>query len=266
MPKHMRVPEPPAFLDLHGGSRSLESGVTPAMDAAITALRTGGYDFWITEGIPLRDFWQAFNAHADLCSVEEWLRKNDRSSEDLEVIFWLTVAVRSEWLRLPKHIATKHEEIYSRIGQRCDDLSHALTETDDLYAGGSGRGMMFAYVLDFLRPDEREPLEKAIRTEQSARGWDGPEVYPRLTVEGLLERIKKVAQARALRGPMHRQPQKRGAERGYFIRRMDQLLACHFGEKTHHAVIAALTSIALNETTAADHVSGTLRSRPARHR
>lgn len=41
MPEHMRVPEPPAFLDLHGGSMSLESGATPAMHAAITALRNG---------------------------------------------------------------------------------------------------------------------------------------------------------------------------------------------------------------------------------
>lgn len=266
MPKHMRVPEPPAFLDLHGGSMSLESGATPAMDAAITALRTCGYDFWITKGIHLRDFWQAFNAHADLRSVEEWLRKNDRSSEDLEVIFWLTIAVRSEWLRLPKHIATKHEDIYSRIGKLCGDLSHALTETDDLYAGGSGRGMMFAYVLDFLTDQEREPLAIAIRNEQSARGWNGPEVFPRVTVETLLKRLKAAADDRALRGPMHRQPKKRGAERGYFIRRMNKLLASYFGKRTPYAVIAALTAIALNETTTEANVSATLRCRQVHQR
>ncbi|MDE1989147.1 MAG: hypothetical protein ACYCUI_12365 [Vulcanimicrobiaceae bacterium] len=270
----MQVPKPDkcfhkdgidVFRDL---SACFDSGLTPEMGTAIATLRKGGYVFWIMPGVVDTEYWQRFNCRENLQEIEDWLLKQERSAEALAVIFWFTVAVRSEWLRLPKHTASKHGEIYGRIGKLCDDLSHALTETDDLYASGFGRGMMFAYMLDFLTDEEREPLAIAIRKEQSVRGWplDGPEVFPRVTVETLLKRLKAAAEDRALRGPTHRQPRKHGAERGYFIRRMDQLLALHFGKKAPHAVIAALTSKALNDQTTPADVSATLRNRRVHQR
>ena len=77
------------------------------------------------------------------------------------------------------------------------------------------------------------------------------------TMEDLLRRIAMAAMRLHEAGPLHSQPNKKGAMNGYFIRRMDGLMRKRYG--TYPAeVMAAIATIALDATIDADLVRKTI--------
>jgi hypothetical protein len=178
--------------------------------------------------------------HPDLLKVRKWLGRCGHSEDELVVVYWLAHNVRSEWATLPKRTTTEHRELYERIQRLCIDLKQALEETNTVYYRAGGHGLRHASVRELLETRE----EAALRTV-----LDDPEaMYYFPTLEDLLERIGKAAKRLQDGGPIHAQPRKRGAERGYFVRRMADLLKHRYGDFPCE-VLAAITTVAICEPT-----------------
>lgn len=118
---------------------------------------------------------------------------------------------------------------------------------------GRGHGLQNLHVTMLLNDYERKRLARTLGIEKDAHDArdvallaEGKLRFP--TMQRLLERLAATAELLQLDGPIHPQPAKRGAERGYFIRRMGELFQRRYGEQPHE-VIAALTTIALGEAT-----------------
>lgn len=130
----------------------------------------------------------------------------------------------------------------------------SLDETGSIYIRGGGYGMELMGVRALLTDDEAADFESACSHSMETRNRSGTETgfiehEPSLpTVQELLERVASAAQRLEKQGPIHAQPNKRGAERGYFVRRMGEVFQRRYGEQPHE-VLAALTTIALGEAT-----------------
>lgn len=200
--------------------------------------------------------------HADASFIRDWLASIHRDPADLQVIFWLAYFVRNEWANFPKRTNSENRELYQRIAKLCDELRGAMDETGLPYSDGNGglQGVsIYQMLTDFeidcvvaacdcarrledIPPDLDAAQRRTMGKMLSLPGAELP------TIGTLLERVAAEARQLDSLGPLHSQPNKRGAERGYFVRRTGTLFERRYGEQPHE-VIAALTTIALGEAT-----------------
>src|SRR5690348_5552124 len=199
--------------------------------------------------------------HPDAKVIGKWLASTDRDLGDLQVIFWLAFFVRNEWANFPKRTRTEHDRPFQRIATLCHELREAMDKTEMLFMRGDGHGLNNLYIYALLKDVE---MDSVVSVYGHVRGR--PEAWPTLssderrlvdlclcvsglpTTQTLLDRVASEAERLRKQGPLHAQPSKRGAERGYFVRRMGELFQRRYGEQPHE-VIAALTTIALGEAT-----------------
>jgi len=192
--------------------------------------------------------------HADADVIRAWLKAKSKSSFEFEVIVWLARAVRGEWAVLPHRTQSQHRELFQRIARLCRELREAMDETGALYRSDGGQGLMDVNVRQLFSEHEHAEFEAAYKQveqiySRSKSGNEFVEYEPELPdVDDMLERIANAAERLERQGPLHTQPNKHGAERGYFVRRIGELIAQRYGEQPLE-VIAALTTIALGEAT-----------------
>jgi len=204
------------------------------------------------------------DSHPDAEIIRAWLESTRQPATDLRVIFWLAYIVRNEWAKFPKRTRTEHREIYQRIASLCGELSAAMDETGMSFLRGDGHGFQGLGVYALLTHGEIDAIvsasDHARGLREGSRTLNGYERYlldlmlhfpvadgfP--SMRTLLDRLATEAIRFSERGPLHAQPNKRGAERGYFVRRMGELFQRRYGKQPHE-VIAALTTIALGEAT-----------------
>lgn len=192
--------------------------------------------------------------HPDSRVVRDWLARTKRNSEDFGVIVWAASFVRSEWVMIPHRTQAQHRALFRRIAELASDLAKTMDDTGTPYVRGGGYGMEFMGVRSLLTGSEAaefvsscaHDMETQNRSDTVAGFMEHEPSLP--TVQELLERVASAAQRLEKQGPLHAQPNKRGAERGYFVRRMGELFQRRYGEQPHE-VIAALTTIALGEAT-----------------
>jgi len=239
-------PSKEASLIFFGSREHLERGISipRAFGHAILEVSRGRKSFRFGDGVKLACDPAT---HPDAESVHHWLERKQKPLDEFEVVVWLMVCVRHEWMHLPHRTRTQHRELFQRIARLCRELDAAMEETGDLYFRGGGYGLMDAGVRQLMTDSEIVEFDSACNqgSEPHNGGEDKPEL-PR--VQELLERIASAAERLERQGPIHAQPNKRGAERGYFVRRMGELFQQRYGEQPHE-VIAALTTIALGEAT-----------------
>lgn len=188
----------------------------------------------------------AWPDHPDLLKVKDWLNRRDAPTDELEVIFWLAVSVRGEWQHLPKRTASEHRELHARIQRLCVELDAALRETGSLYYRGGGHGLMAPSVRELLTESETNALNEVLADSGGIDNLRNSWAFP--CMDDLLARLGAAAKRLHDAGPLHSQPNKRGAERGYFVRRMCDLFQQRYGEAPAE-VLAAITSVALDEVT-----------------
>lgn len=189
--------------------------------------------------------------HPDSRTIREWIK----DPREFDVLVWLATFVLREWETLPHRTRAQHRELFQRIARLCRELGAALDETGDGYVRGGGFGLGGVGVRQ-LMTDEESALFYAVcaRSFKSLYPDSTEDVIIELTepklpsINELLERVASAAQRLEKDGPLHSQPTKRGAKRGYFVRRMGELFLQRHGEQPHE-VIAALTTIALGEAT-----------------
>lgn len=201
--------------------------------------------------------------HPDARVIRDWLASINRTPSDLHVIFWLAYFVRNEWANFPKRTRSEHRDLYQRIATLCHDLCAAMDETKMHFMRGEGYGFQALNVRDLLTGREVDDVVTAgdhargmretsrIFNKDERRLFDLLLCFPVVglpTVQTLLDRVGSEAKRLEKMGPLHAQPNKRGAERGYFVRRIAELFARRYGEQPHE-VIAALATIALGEAT-----------------
>lgn len=247
------------------GDGALPSGpfqVDDACIAALEALHPNGERAAAPEHFGGNPLACDPDAHPDAATIKAWLANSARAADDLRVIFWLAYFVRNEWARLPKRTRAEHSRLYSRIAKLCRELRGAMQETGARDLGDWGWGLQHTPTLSLLNDDEAARLIDACTRVATGDGgkksigsaerrllgillsW--PTSIP--DVPMLLERLEAKAKLLDVEGPLHTQPKKRGAERGYFVRRTAELFQKQYGEQPHE-VIAALTTIALGEAT-----------------
>lgn len=188
--------------------------------------------------------------HPDSRIIREWIK----DPREFDVLVWLASSVIGEWETLPRRTRTQHRELFQRIARLCRELSAAIDETGDGYIRGGGYGLGGVSVRKLMTDSEGAAFDAICRRDYEAQYPEGAEYeisdhepyLPR--IDELLERMGSAAQRLEKDGPIHSQPTKRGAKRGYFVRRMGELFAQRHGEQPHE-VIAALTTIALGEAT-----------------
>lgn len=189
--------------------------------------------------------------HADAVIIRGWLSRIKREPSEFDVICYLAVFVRNEWATMPRRTAKEHRALFRRIRVLCRELLKALWETGADYIPSGGLGLRSLRMLDLITDAERAEFEADLVPVDSGEVGDDFRLAPGAclpTVAELLQRVAAAAQRLEEQGPLHAQPTKRGAERGYFVRRMGALLQQRYGEQPHE-VIAALTTIALGEAT-----------------
>jgi hypothetical protein len=181
--------------------------------------------------------------HPDTVVIREWLGRAARDASELDVILYLACMIRGEWGSMPHRTRSEHRALFQRIAKLCRELSGALNETGSMYIRGGGFGLEHLRVRELLTDSEGAEFEAALKRRDD--GSPEPELP---CVDELLERVASAANRLEKQGPLHAQPNKRGAERGYFVRSIGALLEQRYGEQPHE-VIAALTTIALGEAT-----------------
>lgn len=242
-------------------ARGLPSGVCQVDDACMAAWETFGHE---SASRLFGDNPLACDPdiHPDAHIIGDWLESSGREATEMQVAFWLAYFVRNEWSRRPKPTPAKHRALYQRISELCIELSAAMDATGNPYQHGGGHGLThactralltdvevdcFVYACNMARGIETKGKTPSIRDrdlwEYGVLGCFG---LP--TMQELLERVATIAERLKAEGPIHVQPAKQGAERGYFVRRTAQLFQRRYGEQPHE-VIAALTTIALGEVT-----------------
>lgn len=182
--------------------------------------------------------------HPDSRIIQSWIAKRKVEAFEFDVLMLWADRVRQEWTMAPRFAPTEHRRRFERVANLCRELRDALQQTEADYAGGNGAGLKDISLFGLLTTEEGEALLHAPTTEN---GWINT-LLIQFEIETVLERLGLMATRFADEGPAHSQPNKRGAERGYFVRRMGELFQKRFGEQPHE-VIAALTTIALGETT-----------------
>lgn len=211
------------------------------MGEAATEVNRSGSLFCVGEGISVG----TFAVDPDTEIVAEWLASIGRPVSELGVLYWFSVSARSEWKHLPKRTLVEHRKLYERVDVLAAQLVKALEETVVVY-WGDGWGSMNPSVVELFTQSERCFFESMMAPDEGFYSPEARAAWPR--VGELLERLRIEAGRLSEKGPMHMQPGKHGAERGYFIRRIGQLLQQRYGAKPHE-VIAVLTTVALGETT-----------------
>lgn len=216
-----------------------------------------------------------FDTHPDRKVIDQWLHALSpidgvaklRSNLEYRVIYYLSVHTLSEWRDIPKMTNQEHRKLYSGICATLEVLRNQLNQTGDTYIRGGGYGLQDAMVSDFLTEKEEESILGPIEfwNEQhpdEIDGDDGPPLMKRPdadfpSLDDLLGRVASAAKRLQEKGPIHSQPNKRGAMNGYFIRRMDSLLRGRYGQYPAD-VLAAIATIALDSTIDADLVQKTV--------
>ena len=211
------------------------------MEACITANRLGS-SFGTSDAISVGE-WPT---HPDLITVKKWLQGRSADDAELEVLHWLSRHVRTEWDSLPKLTGTEHRNLFAHIEGLCDELDKALDSTGSFYYRGGGHGLMAASVKQLLTDAEMESFNKAMEASGGIANYEHAWAFP--SVNELLQRVGLAAKRLKDAGPLHAQPNKRGAERGYFVRRMGALFQQRYNE-TPCEVLAAITSVSLGEPT-----------------
>jgi hypothetical protein len=248
------------------GDNARPSGSFQVDDACVTALQTlhpKGERAAAPEHFGGNPLACNPDKHGDAAVIRDWLASTKHESGDLQVIFWLAYFVRNEWAKLPKRTRSEHRELYGHVAKLCRDLRNAMDSTDTGHLDGTGYGLQRASTLALLTEDEVDNLVDACVRTATETGARVPLDHAQRRLLGILNtppcaglpnfqellgRLEAQAKLLELDGPMHPQPQKRGAERGYFIRRIGELFARRYRERPHE-VIAALTTIALGEAT-----------------
>lgn len=198
-----------------------------------------------------------WDAHPDKGIVEKWLREKGQS-DNCQVIRYVSAHVISEWLTLPKRTKNQHNKLFNDIAGTAKALRALIEQTGSYYFRGGGHGLQGARLCELFTDEESSGIAAVVDAwneqhpvtfehadgrveEMVVNAW---EYFP--TVEELLERVAAAAERIAGEGPIHSQPNKRGAMTGYFVRRMGSLLIARFGEAPP-PVIAAISAIALGE-------------------
>lgn len=184
--------------------------------------------------------------HPDSGLIKEWIGKRKLDDAEFNVLMWCADLVSQEWDLAPHFTNTEHRQKFSRVAELCEELQEALTATGADYAGGRGVGLCGATILSLVAADEFDPFD-FIRSE-GVKDYVVNADFVLLTMETLLQRLATAANRLAEEGPIHSQPRKHGAKRGYFVRRMGEIFSRRYAEQPHE-VIAALTTIALGEAT-----------------
>lgn len=256
MPRNFRR-ELAAFFDRRALSDSEGTGTEDTMKAmGLAVMEMNLTDKPIMFGRNLSPF--SLHEHPDLESVDSWLESIEKPVVEVAVILWLSHSVRSEWSELPKRTPNAHRELFGRIERLCADLEAAINETGhDYYIRGGGWGLRNVSVSNLLTDDERTALRGDLNASKSSP--DGRQAGMALPdLAELLRRTRQEAARLKAQGPLHGQPTKRGAERGYFVRRMHELLLQRYGAAPHE-VLAALATVVLDEVTDRELVAKLLR-------
>lgn len=200
-----------------------------------------------TEGLAAR-----FATHSELSIIKDWLKSLRSGEEDeIEVIYFLSAHILTEWDALPKKTKAQHVKLYSELADTAIKLSELLQETGSLYYRDGGHGLSQASIADLLTDDEGmhilKPLASFYANEYrefdtmppSAGNW-----FP--SVQDILYRVAAAADRLKLKGPLHAQPKKRGALNGFFVRRINDLLRQRHGD-VPSKILGAIATIALDE-------------------
>lgn len=193
-----------------------------------------------------------WGTHPDRKVVERWLATKGAES-DWAILYFVCAHIISEWLFLPKRTKKEHRKLFDEIDLMARRLAELLTSTGERYYRGGGFGLNHAFVCDLF--DDRETADilatlENWNEEHPERLDDGSEVIRPVRqsfpdVETLLYRVAAAARRISNAGPIHSQPNKRGALNGFFVRRLETMLVQRYGEAPSE-VLAAIASIALN--------------------
>lgn len=207
-----------------------------------------------------------FKTHPDRHILSRWLIERAPDSDELEVLYWLSRHVMTEWELLPVRTSTQHHKLYRDIELAAHSLGDLIEATGSEYYRGGGHGLRSAFVSDLFTDSEERDILGPLVEAQKASGADvlqNPQyLFP--TVEDVLERIAQAANRLAAVGPKHSQPNKRGALTGYFVRRMREFLIQRYGDapiKILAAVAAIALDVVIDDDLAAKHVSLSERSK-----
>lgn len=200
-----------------------------------------------------------FATHPDVAEIAAWLRKNRRPMSEIGVICYVSLGILSAWEQAPKSTSSKHRSHYRKIERLCQELSSALTETGLTYSPLAPRGFHWLSVADLMTKEEWKGFAKLAKlTKQDASSASEDVIlsaFPRLTQ--VLDRVADKARLIRESGPTHTQPNKKGARRGFFVRGLAKVLAPRYGG-IPVSVIAAITTVALNDPTDSTLVNGLL--------
>ncbi len=188
----------------------------------------------------------------ELKSVKAWLASLGRPEEELEVLYIIAVSLRNEWAWTVKRTAKQHKKLCERITKLSADLADALRDADGVLNPGIALGVRTTEVWQFLSQEEIEQMFNLNRLDDKDGNFSRPFITS--TVEDVLARLANFAERVKRLEPLHTQPTKHGAERGYFIRRMNEVMRRRYGEVPHH-VLASVATVALDEDTSRELVS-----------
>ena len=215
---------------------------------------------WVNEGrtkfIVTNEAWELigdrWDTHPDRKIIDEWLCAKG-AGQDFRVLYYVSAHVISEWLSLPKRTTKEHRKMFGDIESTCLKLRSMLMETGDTYYRGGGHGLSQALTCDLFDDVETNDILAVLDSWNESNPEtmvDGSQVvvsaralFP--SMEDLLGRLAAAAKRIGKAGPIHSQPNKRGALNGFFVRRMEGLLRQRYGESPHE-VLAAIATIALN--------------------
>lgn len=228
---------------------------------------------WVNEGLTefktsarasekIGDRWET---HADKKIIDQWLADLGANDDD-RVIYFVAAHVLAEWWAIPARTVKDHRKLYREIDETAMRLVALLAATEEVYYRGGGHGLRDARVSDlFTEPENQEIVDvvDAWNEEHPTDEWGDGDIaikparacFP--SMEELLERIASAARRLSVAGPLHSQPNKKGALNGYFIRRMDGLLVRRYG-KYPAEVLASIASIVLDAVIDADLVKKTV--------
>jgi len=197
-----------------------------------------------------------WRTHPDQDVVKAWLRSRGGGdvAKEYDIMYFVAAHVISEWMAVPKRTVREHKKLFGDIEEGACRLADLLESTDDHYYRGGGHGLANARICELF--DDREYVQTVevlestyaqnpIITDDGDRHvMPGDTHFPDL--ETVLRRIASAARRISKEGPMHSQPNKRGALTGYFVRRMGKLLTARYDESPP-SVVAAIATMALNE-------------------
>lgn len=185
--------------------------------------------------------------HPEMNCVRAWFRRRGLEAEfELEVIRLLAQHVRMEWEYTPQRSTAQHKALYRKIERLSKELRAALSSTGVEYkVGRRVEGLQVVSLGDLLSE------------------WHGQEASSRgelrhLTIDSILTWLQAEAARIHERTTLHPRPQRTGSRRGFFVRRMNQILTMRY-RRVPRSALASITSVALDEITDEAMVVGLLR-------